>query len=428
MAVVVKNTFLDVADYKFLYSGESCGADKRSSSVPRCWKPATPKASGEHDFALVCHMTSSNDMSSPRSDVSFHSALESMERKSSSASALETSCWDVQDWGDVETDEALDCTTTPTSNLSSPRCEVTFALEGFKEFVCPTPTSPQNSPRCYMENMLDGDCWGQAPQGACYTTGHMLPLMAVCTDGAPEYCTSVVEDLSTGTKVDKAPKWFSDANLYPEPEDEPETLMENKQVPHCQDEDSRTRLKVEAPVFQPVPKDSRMEAIVSCVHLALFSSGQVCNIGVESSSLLWNSATVVTAEVPGGADAQSRSYGVMQLTKQALEAITERLPTVALLSARVQKEDSGYSLRSSIALLPEHAKNCMCWDMFRKGHCPRRSQCRWYHPQDSDIARIRVSIKYGQDANPSVKMQQLQQQWMNLSSSRPKISLGELVQ
>merc|ERR1719399_1610389 len=122
--------------------------------------------------------------------------------------------------------------------------------------------------------------------------------------------------------------WSNEVDAFPEPENEPDILVESDYYePHNQDSEARTKLKVEAPVFQPVPKDTRMEAVVSCVHLALFSSGQVCNIRIENS-LMWNSATVVSAVVPAGADASSRSYNVMQLTKQALEAITERLPTV----------------------------------------------------------------------------------------------------
>merc|ERR1712100_515624 len=124
--------------------------------------------------------------------------------------------------------------------------------------------------------------------------------------------------------------------------------------------------------------------------------------------------TLISAELNDGPSAFARSF----------EAITDRLPTVSLLSARVQKEDTGYSLRSSIALLPPHAQNCMCWDMYRKGHCPRRSQCRWYHPQESDVARIRVSVKYAQDVSGSF---QDQQSWIESSASRHKISLGQLV-
>jgi hypothetical protein len=49
---------------------------------------------------------------------------------------------------------------------------------------------------------------------------------------------------------------------------------------------------------------------------------------------------------------------------------------------------------------------------------------RWYHPQESDVARIRVSVKYAQDVSGSLNDQQ---SWIEPSASRHKISLGELV-
>merc|ERR1719258_49959 len=93
----------------------------------------------------------------------------------------------------------------------------------------------------------------------------------------------------------------------------------------------------------------------------------------------------------------ARAYDVMQLTKQALDAIVARLPTVALLSSRIQREEGGYGLRSSIACLPDYAQDCACWDLFKKGYCPRRDQCKWYHPHGSDITKIKVSVRYAQE-------------------------------
>merc|ERR1712146_217528 len=80
------------------------------------------------------------------------------------------------------------------------------------------------------------------------------------------------------------------------------------------------------------------------------------------------------------------------------EAVTAQLHAVALLSARVQKEDAGYSLRSSVAYAPKEAEDRLCWDLFQRGCCPRRQQCRWYHPESSDTGKIKISIKQVQGA------------------------------
>merc|ERR1711977_143149 len=136
------------------------------------------------------------------------------------------------------------------------------------------------------------------------------------------------------------------------------------------------------------------------------------------------SPTLIIAELSRGADAASRCYDVVHLAKQALEAITARLPTTALLSARIQKEDCGYSLRSNIACLPQGAEDCMCWDMFKQGYCPRRGQCQWYHPRDSDIHKIKVSIRYTLEASDDFGEEQLM---ANSAPEKHKISLGALV-
>merc|ERR1719498_1217910 len=103
---------------------------------------------------------------------------------------------------------------------------------------------------------------------------------------------------------------------------------------------------------------------------------------------------MITAEVSSSA----QTYEVMHLAKGALEAITAQLHTVALLSARVQKEDAGYSLRSSIGYAAKEAEDRLCWDLFQRGCCPRRHQCRWYHPESSDIGKVKISIRYAQEA------------------------------
>lgn len=167
-----------------------------------------------------------------------------------------------------------------------------------------------------------------------------------------------------------------------------------------------------------------MEAVVSCLRLALASCGQVQNINIERG-LLGANSIVISAKLQSGPSIYPRAYEIMQLAKQALDAITGGLPTTSLISSRVQKEDGGYSLRSSFACLPEHAKDYMCWDMFRNGHCPRRGRCHWYHAQDADIARVKVNIRYGEELS---KASIAEQPGATPSVVRHKISLGELVQ
>jgi len=132
---------------------------------------------------------------------------------------------------------------------------------------------------------------------------------------------------------------------------------------------------------------------VKAVHLALKTCGRANQIKIDRCPD-GRSSTLITAEVNSGA----HTYEVLQLAKGALEAVTAQLHAVALLSARVQKEDAGYSLRSSVAYAPKEAEDRMCWDLFQRGCCPRRQQCRWYHPESSDTGKIKISIKQAQRA------------------------------
>jgi len=184
----------------------------------------------------------------------------------------------------------------------------------------------------------------------------------------------------------------------------------------------QTRLKGESPAFQPmVAADTRLDTVTNAVYLALVSCGQTCNFKIEKG-LPGVNPTLISAELQGG---PRTCYDAIHLARQALEAITTRLDAVALLSKRVQKEDHGYSLRSSVACIPASAQDSMCWDLFHKGFCPRRCKCHWYHPQESDMGRFKVNIRCSQDV---IAVSEEPQLTAGCPAMRHKISLGELVQ
>lgn len=185
----------------------------------------------------------------------------------------------------------------------------------------------------------------------------------------------------------------------------------------------RTRLKGEAPSFQPMPTDTRFDVVANAVYLALASCGQTHKTTIEKG-LLGPSSTLISAELRCGACSTARCYDAVHLARQALEEVTARLDTVALLSKRVEKCEGGYSLRSSIACIPKGAEDRMCWDLFHKGSCPRRGKCQWYHPQESDMGRVKVNIRCTEEVVGVSSEDQLP---ASFPVVRHKISLGELV-
>lgn len=186
---------------------------------------------------------------------------------------------------------------------------------------------------------------------------------------------------------------------------------------------SDTRLKGSSLAFQPVMLDTRLEAVANAIYMVLASSGLTCSIKTEKG-LKGKTPAAITAELHSGPQASSRCYDAVHLARESLEQIASRFDTVALLSKRVQKEERGYSLRASVACMPQSAEKHMCWDLFHNGHCPRRVKCCWYHPQECDVGRVRVSIRCSEEVTTVVSEDQL------LASSpgvRHKLSLGDLV-
>jgi len=169
---------------------------------------------------------------------------------------------------------------------------------------------------------------------------------------------------------------------------------------------------------EPELGDVRIAAVTSSIQSALSSFRDIHHIRIEQGAS-GPSSLLISAEL--NSHSQTKAYDVMQLAKKSLEAISSQLESAKLLSARVQKEERGYSMRSSIACLPDHAYDKLCWDIFRSGHCPRRSTCRWYHPQDADIRRVKVSIKSAEVASEAAIEEKM------ASAKKHKISLGELI-
>jgi len=243
------------------------------------------------------------------------------------------------------------------------------------------------------------------------------------SDDASERCFSCAESLDDS-------RHQSDCMLFNFPAPTSSLDSPRSSIERLLDADSvrapihviQTKLKAESPAFRPVSADTGLDAVANAIYLALLSTKQTFNVKMEKG-MKGTAPTVISAEVHGGPQASTRCYEAVHLAKQALEQITTRLDTVALLSKRVQKEDRGYSLRSSVAFVPSCAEDRMCWDLFHNGNCPRRNKCHWY-PQEADIGRVRVNIRCTEGASGVSSEKQL------VAGSpvvRHKISLGELV-
>lgn len=65
---------------------------------------------------------------------------------------------------------------------------------------------------------------------------------------------------------------------------------------------------------------------------------------------------------------------------------------------RDEGRSAGFS--ATLSYLPPETADEACWDSYEKGFCPRRSQCRWRHPDLDTSNRIRVSFEADAAAPP----------------------------
>lgn len=138
----------------------------------------------------------------------------------------------------------------------------------------------------------------------------------------------------------------------------------------------------------------KADKIVERICSTLSSVSQILNTEVQKD-LPGRYPLLILAELQNGPLA---SHDVMHLIRRAFAEVTSHLQSTSVLSSRLQREETGYSLRVSVACLPESQEDNVCWDMFRKGHCRRRSLCRWYHPQEQDIIKMKVTMKCIEEA------------------------------
>lgn len=402
--VVVKNTFLEVAEHKFLYFDEPFGSHKRSQSCgshrrsPQQWTPITPSSRSLSKMTL----TDSSMQTSPRSDTSFFSGVESsgyLSKPTSPASSVRLP-WESE--VDAVTEKSAQGITSGNENSIDP-LDWSETANPSTYFNCPTPTlwSPRE--------------------------------LATDLHGQPCFCEESGFD---GTEMDRVLCYLTTCEKATVDSLLADRMSRDGADPVCMERaahriDARTRLKSTACSFQPkqpmqfMPSnDARVDAVLNAVSLALASCGRIQNIKTNKAQ---TSPLTISAEVQPGMSAKS-AYDIIHLAKQSIEAISERLPTITLSGPRIQKEENGYSLRSSMALLPVGLEDCMCWDMFRLGHCRRRHQCRWYHPQDRDTFRIKISIMYSEEVT-MVSGQEHAQVETDPSPKKHKISLliGDLV-
>lgn len=419
MALIVRNTFLDVVEQTPAVS------DRRCHSVPRQWKESTPTPRLSIDDRMVSPL--SPDASTRGSLPSDHSFF------SDEASPND----------DFENDMANSSSMpmyfkTPTSSVASPRacgCSarsevdniISSYLKGFSSEIAGAEVAqrldasastsagysesrgsvPERQPGFNIPQQKCGRdvcaprspaITGQVPHTCMYPEKEPW----ICShdqDQDAEYdrCKSSTPTCPIGSSIFNPPDHSESSKERKAWEDKTaETARHSTQAkPGVNAQASHPQLKEEGSQDKPV--NTRANALVNAVHSAVLSCGRAQQVTIDRDfqGSDGKPTMLISAEVEDGLHASSRSYDVVHVAKQALDAAVAQTKTVKFVSARVQKEDSSYSLRSSIACVPEGVQDRLCWDMFQKGYCNRGMQCRWTHLKNTqcDIVRVKVSVK-----------------------------------
>jgi hypothetical protein len=138
--------------------------------------------------------------------------------------------------------------------------------------------------------------------------------------------------------------------------------------------------------------DEKADAITSALYSLLVASlPEDRAVKIERS--FSEESRKILFYVDGEDGTRTGCYELMQVVKATLLDSVARSGVLTLLSARVEREEYGYSLRSSVACIFDDKRDQMCFDVLRKGSCSKRMCCPWYHPQPCDIVRFKVAMR-----------------------------------
>lgn len=354
--VIVKNTFLDVDE------PPAVGETRRCSSLPRTWKPGVFCDQGHYGGAIS-------------SDASVTSTSAPSSREAVSDTNSETGLDGFSPIGVSSMATTADSTANggldPEKRQDSPSVALRRSQTNSKQEVA-------------------NDCLPNFQQ----SLQQAVPQFA--------FMAPVARQAHSGTPLNP------EAVLFQMPPYAGPHMQAQMQVPHrhtplksaslCSGYGTATRLNPEARAFQPVtaPLPEEVSAVVGAVKAAMGSSAGIAGVKVVSPTQ--GQPLTIVAEMASIASKTQASYAAQEAlstAKAALLGAAAHSQSAYILGYTEQpfKEILDTGFRTTIGLVPEAHQDSACWDTYQKGYCPRRSTCRWSHPQDCDLTPIRVILK-----------------------------------
>jgi hypothetical protein len=138
--------------------------------------------------------------------------------------------------------------------------------------------------------------------------------------------------------------------------------------------------------------DGKTDGVTLALHSLLVACLPGDSVKIEKSFEEESRKILVLVDAQNGTKAGC--FELMQQLKLNFLDLVARSEALRLLSVRVKREEYGYSLRSSVACIPDDKRDQLCFeDMLRRGSCPNRRRCPQYHPQACDIVKFKVAMR-----------------------------------
>lgn len=167
----------------------------------------------------------------------------------------------------------------------------------------------------------------------------------------------------------------------------------------CASFGQRSRLSSAASSFTPASSaQGECDTIVGAAKLALLNCPNVATVKVDDCKM--GALTTIVAETRGADAAETKK--VLDLTKTALLQAAANSSNAYVLGYTTTpfKDLLGCGFKATLGIVRPEASDCVCWDTYQKGFCPRRATCRWVHPEGDELLMLRVVLKHQSVASP----------------------------
>jgi hypothetical protein len=155
-----------------------------------------------------------------------------------------------------------------------------------------------------------------------------------------------------------------------------------------------TKLNTKARTFEPIAVISQdAKLVITAAHASLAASPKILNVDVFEGAL--GSTTTIVGSIKKGSLGKRAAQQCLGIVQTALLDAAKHSEDTYVIGYNatpfMQLGWSGFS--AQLGSVPATQADATCWDTYQRGYCPRRSTCRWCHPQDKEVIKLVVMLQ-----------------------------------